>query len=281
MAAASPIADSAYRVMRRVEDGHWWFDGMETITRALLARFVLPASGHAGENSRAAGARSILDAGCGTGRNLRFLAAYGRVTGVDLSPLALRCGVERGFGGRVAAGSVNRLPFADGAFDLVTSFDVLMTRGVDDNAALGEFSRVLRPGGWALVRVPAYDWLRGRHDEEWAVARRYVRRELVNKLLAAGLEPVHASYANAWLFPVAALKRLLERFRPPASESDLGLSAGGKSLSGRALRAVLASEAPLVARLPGGLPWGLSLFALAARPTGRPGDAAAARCFLR
>lgn len=262
--AASPIADSAFRVMRRVEDAHWWFDGMETITARLLDRWLPPAEAP----------RRALDAGCGTGRNLRFLSERlggpERVVGLDYSALALDCCVERGFSGRLTRGSVNALPFADAAFDLVTAFDVLVTQGVDDRAALREFARVLRPGGRLLLRVAAYDWLRGRHDLEWAVARRYSRRDLREKLAAAGFGDTRLSHANFWLLPVAVLKRFLERFRPPASESDLSLSAGSASLAGRLLRAVLASEAPLAARLPGGLPWGLSLFALARKPAGTP-----------
>ena len=249
----APIEAGAYRRMRNVEDAHWWFDGMERITARLLR------DAGVGENAE------ILDAGCGSGRNLGFLAAYGRVTGLDISPLALALCAERGRP-RLTRGSVNALPFADGVFDLVTSFDVLMTRGIDDRAALAEFARVLRPGGKALVRVPAYDWLRGRHDKEWAVARRYSRPELREKLLAAGLTPDRISHANAWLLPAAMIKRFAERLFPPApGASDLAIGAGGWA---RALAALLASEAPLVARGKG-LPCGLSVFALAHKPAPR------------
>lgn len=243
------IEPAAYRRMRAVEDAHWWFDGMERITARLLGDEPYPET---------------LDAGCGAGRNLGFLARYGRVTGMDVSPLALALCAERGHG-RLIGGSLNALPFAGGSFDLVTSFDVLMTAGVDDAAALAECGRVLRPGGRLLVRVPAYDWLRGRHDVEWAVARRYTRAGLSAKIAAAGLEVDHATYANTWLLPVAAIKRLAESILPPgAGASDLELGAG-RGRVGRGLAALLASEAPLAASR-AGLPWGLSVFALAHKP---------------
>lgn len=251
------IAAEAYRRMFAVEDGHWWFDGMETISARLLDGWKAPPDPR------------ILDAGCGTGRNLRFLRERygGNVLGVDHSAVALGCCAARGGTGRLVRGSVNVLPFAGASFDLVTSFDVVMTAGVDDRAAFREFARVLRPGGALLLRVPAYDALRGRHDREWAVARRYGRRELRDKLLAAGFPApgLKLSHVNAWLLPVAVAKRVLERFRPPDGDSDLSLGANGSGLVGRLLRAALASEAPLVARLPGGLPAGLSLMALARR----------------
>lgn len=255
------IREEAYQRMFALEDGHWWFDGMEVISARLLEDWGAPR------------AARVLDAGCGTGRNLRFLSRrYGEeaVVGVDHAAFALGACVARGFGEKILRGSVNALPLAPASMDLVTCFDVVMTASVDDRIALAEFARVLRPGGALLLRVPAYGFLRGRHDRAWAVARRYGRRELREKLLAAGFaaEGLRLSYVNAWLLPVAVVKRLLERLRPPATDGDdddLHLGADGASLTGRVLRAVLASEAPLVARLPGGLPAGLSLVALARR----------------
>lgn len=257
--AEKNIAAAAYRRMFAVEDGHWWFDGMEAISARLLDGWEAPPDPR------------VLDAGCGTGRNLRFLGErYGRagtVLGLDHSAVALACCAARGFRGNLVRGSVNALPFPDHHFDLVTSFDVLMTSGVDDRAALREFARTLRPGGALLMRVPAYDVLRGRHDREWAVARRYSRRELREKLLDAGFPApgLKLTHANAWLLPVAVAKRVLERFRPPRSDSDLSLGADRRHPVGRLLRTALASEAPFIARLPGGLPAGLSLMALARR----------------
>lgn len=261
------IETADLRRMFEVEDAHWWFDGMEAITARLLDHRLPPGP----RRAPGGGPPRVLDAGCGTGRNLRFLSTHfgtDRVWGLDFSAFALGCCAQRGFNGRLARGSVNLLPFADAAFDLVTSFDVLVTGGVDVPAALREFARVLRPGGAVLLRVAAYDWLRGRHDREWAVAHRFRREEVRQRLAAAGLEVIHASYANAALFPVALLKRGLERLRPPASASDLTLGAGRESLAARVLRRTLAAEAPWVAGP--GLPWGLSLFALATRPTMPP-----------
>ncbi len=242
-----PIEPRAYHIMREVEDAHWWFDGMEHITRGLLKPVV-------GQGS------VILDAGCGTGRNLRFLARYGTVTGMDFSTVALGCCRGRGFE-RLVCGSVNALPFPEAAFDLVTSFDVLTSQGVNDRAALPEAARVLRPGGHFLVRVAAYDWLRSRHDLEWAITHRYHRAELCTKVAAAGFEVRRASYANTFLFPAALLKRWSERWFPPrAGESDLQIGAR-PSLGAKIFRTLLASEAPFVAG--SGLPFGLSLIVLA------------------
>ncbi len=254
-AASSPeVADRAYHIMREVEDHHWWFDGMETITQRMLDA----TAGATGQG------RTVLDAGCGTGRNLGFLTRYGEVTGMDFSPVALESCRERGFL-RLHLGSVNELPFAPRSFDLVTSFDVLTNRTVVDTTALAEFVRVTRPGGTVLVRVAAYDWLRGRHDEEWNVGHRFERGELRAKFERAGLEVRLASYANMFLFPAVLLKRQLERVFPPkAGTSDLQVGAS-RSLTTRVLGTLLASEARWAAR-PAGLPFGLSLCVVGRKP---------------
>jgi SAM-dependent methyltransferase len=50
-----------------------------------------------------------------------------------------------------------RLPFPDGAFDVVTLFDVL-EHIEDDATAAREALRVTRPGGWLLLSTPRADW---------------------------------------------------------------------------------------------------------------------------
>ena len=57
-----------YLVMAEVEGYHWWYGGMRAITASMLA------SAYAGRRDL-----QILDAGCGSGGNLRFLRRYGSV----------------------------------------------------------------------------------------------------------------------------------------------------------------------------------------------------------
>lgn len=238
-----------YAVMFRVEDSLWWYRGMEAISRAVLER-ICPRGGRL----------RILDAGCGTGAVLTYLADYGSAVGLDFSPHALRFSRQRGHW-RLTGGSVNALPFADGSFDLVTSFDVLCVNGVDDAQALREFRRVLVPGGRAFLRLPAYDWLRGAHDRAVAIRHRYTVGDVRQRLADAGLQVEHLSYANMWLFPLAVAKRWGERLFPRQQGSDLTLDIG--PLNGL-FRAILSSEARWVAGR--GLPFGLTVVAVARRP---------------
>jgi SAM-dependent methyltransferase len=112
------------------------------------------------------------------------------------------------------------LPFTAGAFDCVTSFDVLYHRWVtDDGAAMREMVRVLRPGGLLFVRLPALELLRRAHDEAVHTRHRYTRREAVALTSQAGLEVLRASYCNSLLLPIVALRSALDSiFGGQASE---------------------------------------------------------------
>jgi len=243
-----------YDLMYHVEDSHWWYRGMEAITRAVIERAI----------SNRRGLR-ILDAGCGTGAVMNYLADYGTVTGCDYSAEALHYSALRRHA-RLCRASVAALPFADASFDVVTSFDVLSDAGVaDDETPLREFARVLDPagadggGGLLLLRLPAYRWLYSAHDTDVATERRYTARAVRAKLRHAGFTIEHVSYANMFLFPVAVLKRTSERFLPAAQATpDLHLEFGALNVP---LRWLLRLEAPLVART--GLPFGLTVLALA------------------
>src|SRR5262245_24943508 len=157
VSGALPVNREEYARMYEAEERQWWYAGMRALSFALLERHWPPGS--------AGGAPPrILDAGCGTGNNLRHFASWGRPVGVDLSDEALRFCRERGVA--AAGGSLMALPFGDGVFDCITSFDVIYHRWVsDDAAAVREMARVLRPGGLMLVRVPALQALWGAHDE--------------------------------------------------------------------------------------------------------------------
>jgi SAM-dependent methyltransferase len=240
---------SEYELMFKVEDDHWWYRGMKAITTSLLDRFF---SGRTDLR--------VLDAGCGTGAAMTgYLASLGTVVGIDLSSRALGYCRKRG-ASRLVRGSVAELPFASANFDLVTSFDVLYEDSVpQDLPAVREFSRVLKVGGRLLIRLPAYDWLRGRHDRVIHTARRYVRRRVQSLLELGGFKVEHISYANTILFPLALVMRTAERLlRWDQPRSDLALPTG--SINGL-LGCVLALEAPLVAKYR--LPYGLSIVAVA------------------
>ena len=240
-----------YQRMYEAEERQWWYAGMRALSLALLAE---PLAALARRRPVV-----ILDAGCGTGNNLRHLARHGRALGVDLSEQALAFCRSRGVA--VARAELLALPFPDGRFDCVTSLDVIYHRWVKDDAeAVREMARVLRPGGLLLLRVPALRILWGAHDEAVHSRHRYRRGEVRRLLEGAGLEVVRATYANTVLLPLLAVRRGLDRLTGRRG-SDVGFLPRPLEW---AFRSVLETEARVVKRV--SLPLGTSVFALARKP---------------
>lgn len=246
---------SEYEMMYRAEDHHWWYQGMRAVCRRLLDRHVVRA--HAGREPP-----RILDAGCGTGLTLEYLKDYGPATGIDLSPAAIGFCRQRGLP-RLARASILELPFADATFDLITSYDVISScQRADAPQALREFLRVLRPGGHLLLRLPAYMWLHGHHDELVHTYHRFTRSETAGLLRDAGFAIERLTYVNCLLFPLAAAKRLKDRLLPSKQvQSDISVTGGAMN---PLFQRILRMEARWVGRF--GLPFGLTVIALARKP---------------
>ncbi len=97
----------------------------------------------------------VLDVGCGTGALLEELAALlppsVSLAGIDAAPAMVAKTAARLEGrGRVAQGFAERLPFADGDFDLVVS-TLSFDHWADQGQGLGECARVLAPGGLLVL----------------------------------------------------------------------------------------------------------------------------------
>ncbi len=248
------MKEEEYERLYGVEDSHWWYLGH----RALYARLLDARCPEAAQ-------RRVLDAGCGTGGLTAWLRDRyhpRRLVALDACEAALRrCG-QRGLEELLCC-SVEYLPFPDASFDLVVSFNVLYHRSVsDDLAALREMARVLAPGGYLLLNLPALPMLRGSHDLAVGGVRRYRRSQIMEMLDAAGLRPVKTTYFMFTLLPLLAARRLLTRGTPEEEAvSDLRLP---PLPINRALTRLLELEAR-VASGPG-LPLGSSLTALARKP---------------
>ena len=247
-----------YAEYAALQDRHWWFVGRRRILSAVLGAEL----GGPGSRGR------ILDIGCGTGTMLDELGRFGDVHGVDTEPAAVEFCLDHDHP-QVALYSGDRLPHADGSFDVVTMLDVI-EHVDDDQTILGEARRVLRPGGLAMITVPAYQWMWGEQDEVAHHKRRYTRPQLRDSLDRAGFDVSRAGYFNTLLFPPIAAIRGARRLRPgpPAMRSDFNLNRPGRLNS--VLARVFAGESRVVSRHD--LPFGVSILALGApRPDAAAG----------
>jgi SAM-dependent methyltransferase len=134
--------------------------------------------------------RKVLDVGCGAGTDLmRFARGGAVVTGVDISSSAIALATQnfaqQGLTADLREADGERLPFADGEFDVVFAHGVVQYT-TNGQALVDECRRVLKPGGMAVFQ--AYNrisWLNGLskimkvplEHEDAPVLRRYSRRE--------------------------------------------------------------------------------------------------------
>ena len=167
----------------------------------------------------------VLDLGCGGGRHAFEVYRRGAdVVAFDLDPAelapvrgmfgAMRAAGEAGQEGGAAAisGDATAMPFGDGMFDRVIAAEVLEHIG-DDQRAMNELARVLRPGGLAAITVPAFlpervCWALSAeyHEVPGGHVRIYTRVELEAKLARAGLTALWHHHAHGLHSPYWWLK---------------------------------------------------------------------------
>jgi SAM-dependent methyltransferase len=237
-----------YKRESALEAAHWWFVGRRELFRQELEALRLP------ENVR------VLDVGSGTGANLRLLREmrFTHVVGIDVSSVARQLCRDKGFGDVLAA-DVRTLPFMTGSFDLVLATDVV-EHVAQHERALDEIARVLKPGGTALLTVPAFMSLWGFQDKIAHHQRRYRRGDFVALVAAAGLSVKRSYYFNFLLFaPIWIARQVLEIVRPDiVSENDVN-----NRFINAVLRRVFMLDVALARRI--APPFGVSFFVLATK----------------
>ena len=217
--------DAMLRETHAAEQRHFWYRGFRCFMRPILAAAT-----------RGERPRRLLD-----------LTLSGLVRG-------------RGYGARrVACADACRMPFPAAAFDVVTSFDVLYCLDdAEERAAIDEIFRVLRPGGHALVSVPAFDALRGDHSVFVHERRRYTRGRLYDALERAGFRIQRLLAIRSW-------QRARGLSRPGEARSDFRQP---PAIVDALLGALLAAEARIVRLID--LPLGSTVVCVARKPQPEP-----------
>jgi ubiquinone/menaquinone biosynthesis C-methylase UbiE len=235
--------------MRSVEDDLWWYRGLR---------------GHVVDSIKPPHPKfRLLDAGCGSGGMLARLRRHfpeASLTGMDYVQRALELTRDRNIGAELVQGSADALPFGDEEFDVVLSLDVIVLHGIDDQKAVREMHRVLRPGGTLIINVAAFDFLRGSHDAATNMARRYTKPRLSTLLRNAGFTIESLSYWNMTLMPAVAAVRWASRGRAQQPDVRSDLKPMWPPLN-TLLSGIAQLELATSRRVP--LPFGTSLFAIA------------------
>src|SRR3989344_9468026 len=183
-----------YTYMFHAEETMWWYVGLRNVINYYISQ--------RGTHMR------ILDAGCGTGKNMQFLKEKGHnVYGIDIGQQAIALCKKRGLK-QVYKGSIDTIPFPDSSFDCVVATDVLGVFTDQEGAkkALRELYRVVKLGGLLLLHCSAFSCLHSRHDHTTRILKRYTKKELIS-LLGKKWVVQKISYRIFFLFfPVAMVK---------------------------------------------------------------------------
>ncbi|MBN1477717.1 class I SAM-dependent methyltransferase [Candidatus Sumerlaeota bacterium] len=238
-----------YAKMYSLERTYWWFQGRKRIVMTLLAPLL-----------RDDRDQTLVDLGCGTGLILDDLGERGRAVGVDFSELALGFCRDRGIRS-LAQADVTSLPLRTASADIVTLLDI--TEHVpDDRGLIREVARILKPGGHALLTVPAHQCLWSDHDRTLWHQRRYSKRSLLRLFEDSPLEVRRCTWAITFTFPPIVVFRLIQRMLPRRREPKTHLIPLPGWVNGF-LKWLLHVEAWLLRRI--NLPFGVSLVLIARR----------------
>jgi SAM-dependent methyltransferase len=252
-----------HELMAQVEEGHWWYLGLrDAIARVLRRPDLAPPLGP-----------RVLDAGCGTGGNLRLLRDLLRpayLGGFDASQEALDHAARKAPEADLYRSDLCDPVLREPELDLITSFDVVYIPGRE--RAMDGLRRLvagLRRNGLVILNLPAYDWLYSEHDVAIHTRERYTRKRVVALLEDLGLRVELVSYRVFFLFPLVVASRLpslwkARRMEPRDARSDL------HRVPGTWVNRLLFTSLRLENRLIGAgvrFPFGSSVFAVA-RKTG-------------
>ena len=116
-----------YQKLYELETTYWWHVGRRAIIANLLSNNKLIGEGSQqekelnslscnGSNPEELSAPTILDIGCGTGENIKFLSRYGKVIGIDASKQAIEFCRKRKLK-NAKIGRAEALPFKENSFD--------------------------------------------------------------------------------------------------------------------------------------------------------------------
>jgi SAM-dependent methyltransferase len=199
-----------YDDLYELEDLHWWHRAKRRLVLTLIKRFApVPHP-------------RILDAGCGTGKNIEEWSRLGPTSGIDVEPRAIAYCRKRGIENvRRARAEHTGLPAS--SVDVVTMLDVL--EHTDDTIVLPELARILSRRGILIVTVPAYPWLWSTWDVVLHHRRRYTKNTLCRTLSASGFNPLYASYVFSFLvIPVILIRLVKSRLPEDQYGSDFRLT---------------------------------------------------------
>ena len=240
------FSSEGVQALSEVEETHFWFTERRRLILKLLHHFVPAAS-------------LGIDVGCGSGFNAVWLSENGLPTvGVDAHD-GFRAYQSKGRGNGFIQGDIFSAE-PEPEFDFLLMLDVLEHIEQDRNF-FAQAGKMLKPGGIALVTVPAFQYLWSEVDERGGHLRRYKKSDLTayTSLDKTRLELLYSSYFFATTLPLFFLTRKFNVKKGAQKRGD-DIEKPPGPLINTALKALLRVEGALMPYV--SLPFGSSLFAI-------------------
>ena len=145
----------------------------------------------------------VLDTGCSSAfliDELRRAVPDAAIIGADYIPQPLYSAAARLPGVPLLQFDLRKCPLPDACVHVVTALNVL--EHIDqDELALRQIFRILKPGGIAHIEVPAGPHLYDIYDEQLMHHRRYRLDELVDRARRAGFSVLRSTHLGAFVYP--------------------------------------------------------------------------------
>lgn len=189
---------SYFSELARLEEGSFWFRARNEIIVWALRKY-------------APNFNSFLEIGCGTGYVLAGIASnfpVAKLYGSEIFTDGLAFASKRLPSVKLMQVDARRIPFIN-EFDVVGAFD-LLEHIKEDEIALSQIHKALRPGGVMLLSVPQHAWLWSATDEYAFHERRYAAKEIHEKVKAAGFRVVRSTSFVTTLLPAMIVSRAFQ-----------------------------------------------------------------------
>lgn len=240
-----------YQAFNVIEEKHWWFVARRAYIQAFLSRYMSHD-----------GSLKLAEIGAGTGGNLRMLSNFGEIDAVEMDERALEFAVAKSAVIQrvvtVQRGWLpDNIPLPD-QYDCVLALDVI-EHVEQDQAAINTLLRLVRPSGYLVLTVPAYQWLWSPHDEVNHHYRRYTVRRVKSLFQGSDVKFIKVGYFNTLLFPIALVRRIFQRLTGGNENPQADLELPGK-LTNRLLNFVFKLESKWAGVMT--MPFGLSVITM-------------------
>ena len=240
-----------YKAFNVVEEKHWWFVARRSYIYNFLSRFM-PCDG----------SLKFAEIGAGTGGNFTMLTHFGELDAIEMDENAIKlASLKADENDRLISIQRGWLPDnipLNGQYDCVLALDVV-EHVSEDKDAIESLIELVKPNGYVLVTVPAYQWLWSAHDEVNHHYRRYTAKSLKAHFDQSHVTVVKLGYFNTLLFPIALVRRLSQRLSKGPKNPHADLEIPGK-LTNQILKFIFSLEAKWAGALT--MPFGLSVIAM-------------------